>query len=62
MTFDQFLRQPTTIAGLSGLTATLGSIGTGHLTWTQAAPYLVASLVAIVLRDNTVLPPPSSSK
>lgn len=53
MTFQNFVRQPTTVAGIAAMFGTIQAVLLGHLTWWQALPLLSGSAIAIVLPDNT---------
>jgi hypothetical protein len=46
-------RQPTTVAGISALLATLAGLALGQLNFTQAVPLLVGAAVSAILPDNT---------
>ena len=46
-------RQPTTVAGISTLVATISALLLQQLGWQQAIPLLVGSTVSMVLPDNT---------
>ena len=46
-------RQPTTVAGISTLIATVSALLLQQLGWQQAIPLLVGSAVSMVLPDNT---------
>ena len=48
-----WLRQPTTIAGVSALIATLSALLIKQIAWPQAIPILVGSAVSMLLPDNT---------
>jgi hypothetical protein len=48
-----WLRQPTTIAGISGLVATIAALLTAQLSWAQALPLLAGAAVSMALPDNT---------
>ncbi len=48
-----WLRQPTTIAGISGLVATIAALATRQLTLAQALPLLAGASVSMALPDNT---------
>lgn len=48
-----WLRQPTTIGGLSGLVAAISALVTGQLTGAQALPIIAGALVSMALPDNT---------
>ncbi len=48
-----WLRQPTTVAGISALIATLSALLTKQLTWPQAIPILVGGAASMMLPDNT---------
>lgn len=53
MNIRNFLRQPTTVAGLATLAGTAQSLLLGHLSASTALALAVGALVAIVLPDNT---------
>jgi ABC-type branched-subunit amino acid transport system permease subunit len=46
-------RQPTTVAGISALLATLAGLALGQLSFTQAVPLLIGAVVSAILPDNT---------
>ena len=48
-----WLRQPTTVAGISALIATISALLMEQITWPQAIPILVGSTVSMLLPDNT---------
>ena len=48
-----WLRQPTTIAGVSALIATISALLIKQIAWPQAIPILVGSAVSMLLPDNT---------
>jgi hypothetical protein len=48
-----WIRQPTTITGLSALAGTAMGVATGSVKWPVALPLSVGSLVAMVLPDNS---------
>ena len=45
-------RQPTTVAGFSGLVATVAGAVSGGLKWQAIVPLVAGSLAALVLPDN----------
>ena len=47
-----FLRQPSTVLGLSALLGTLTAVLTAQLTWQGAIPAIVGALAAIALPDD----------
>lgn len=47
-----WLGQATTGTGIAALLGTLGAVAAGQMTWTQAAPLLVAEVIAIVWPEN----------
>jgi hypothetical protein len=47
-----WLRQPTTVAGISTLFGTLSALVTQQVSWAQAMPLIVGGLAAIALPDN----------
>ena len=49
-----WVRQPTSVAGLSALFGTFSALILHQISWVQAAPLLVGALVSIALPDNTV--------
>lgn len=51
--FTSWLRQPTTIAGISGMLGALAAVLQGQMTWHQATPVLLSAAVAIAVPDNT---------
>ncbi len=48
-----WMRQPTTVAGISALIATASALLMGQIAWSQAVPILVGSAVSMLLPDNT---------
>jgi len=50
---SSWFKQPTTVAGISGLVGTLAGLATGGVSLSSAAPLAVSALVAMVLPDNT---------
>ena len=50
--FSAYLRQPTSIAGMSAIVGTVMGLMSGSLTWQAAVPLIVGSLVAIALPEN----------
>lgn len=48
-----FLRQPTTVLGLSALAGTASALLTGAMTWQGAIPAVAGAIAAIALPDNT---------
>ena len=48
-----WLRQPTTVAGISALIATTSALLMDQIAWAQAVPILVGSAVSMLLPDNT---------
>jgi hypothetical protein len=46
-------RQPTTVAGVSALAATVLGLALGQINFAQAVPLLVGAIVSVVLPDNT---------
>ena len=47
-----WLRQPTSVAGISTLLGTLSALVTQQVTWAQAMPLIVGGLASIALPDN----------
>ena len=47
-----FVRQPSTVLGLSALIGTLTAVLTAQLTWQSAVPAIAGALAAIALPDN----------
>jgi hypothetical protein len=47
-----FLRQPSTVLGLSALIGALTALLTGQLGWQGAVPAIAGALAAIALPDN----------
>ncbi len=47
-----WLRQPTTVAGISAVIGTISAMLMGQLAWPQAVPLLVGSAVSMLLPDN----------
>ena len=48
-----WMRQPTTVAGISALVATTSALLMDQIAWAQAVPILVGSAVSMLLPDNT---------
>jgi hypothetical protein len=48
-----WLKQPTSVAGISALSGTVSAILLHQLTWFQAVPLLGGAVVSIILPDNT---------
>ena len=48
-----WLRQPTTVAGISAVIATVSALLMDQIAWAQAVPILVGSAVSMLLPDNT---------
>jgi hypothetical protein len=46
-------RQPTTVAGISALVATISALFLKQLSWIQAAPLLAGAVASILLPDNS---------
>ena len=53
MTIRDFLRQPSTVAGLAALCGTLEAALSGEMTWAHTLPFLVGAVVSILLPDNS---------
>jgi hypothetical protein len=47
-----WLRQPTSVAGISTLLGTLSALVTQQVTWAQAMPLIVGGLASIALPDD----------
>ena len=47
-----FLRQPSTVLGVSALVGATTALATGQLSWQGAVPAIAGALAAIVLPDN----------
>jgi hypothetical protein len=52
--FVAWLRQPTTVAGISAAVAAVVSLALGHGTLADEAPLLAGAVMAMILPDNTV--------
>lgn len=50
--FMTYLRQPSTVLGLSALIGTLTALLTGQISWQAAIPAIAGALAAIALPDN----------
>jgi len=50
----KWVRQPTTVAGLSAAFGTFTALLVHQITWTQAVPLLAGAAVSIALPDNSV--------
>jgi len=48
-----FMRQPSTVLGLSALIGTLTAFLTGEITWQGAVPAIAGAIAAVVLPDNS---------
>ncbi len=48
-----WVRQPTTVAGISAALGTLVGLALQQLSWGQAIPLLAGAVMSIVLPDNT---------
>ena len=48
-----WLRQPTTVAGISAVIATVSALLMDQIAWAQAVPIFVGSAVSMLLPDNT---------
>ncbi len=48
-----WVRQPTTVAGISAVIATISGLLLKQLSWEQAIPLLVGSAVSMVLPDDS---------
>ena len=46
-------RQPTTVAGISALIATISALILKQLSWVQAAPLLAGAIASMVLPDDS---------
>ena len=46
-------RQPTTVAGMSALVATISGLVLKQLSWIQAAPLLAGAVASIILPDDS---------
>jgi hypothetical protein len=49
---NAWMRQPTSVAGISGVIGTLFAIVLHQVSWAQAIPLLTGSLISILLPDN----------
>jgi len=49
-----WIRQPTTVAGISAMAGTIVAMFLQQIGWAQALPLLVGSAMSIILPDNTV--------
>jgi uncharacterized membrane protein YfcA len=47
-----WLRQPTSVAGISALFGTLLALANQQLDWAQALPLIAGALISIALPDN----------
>jgi uncharacterized membrane protein YfcA len=47
-----WLRQPTSVAGISALFGTLLALASQQLDWAQAVPLIAGALISIALPDN----------
>jgi hypothetical protein len=48
-----WVRQPTTIAGISALFGTLVALALQQMGWAEAVPLLTGSAISMILPDNT---------
>ena len=48
-----WLRQPSSVAGISALIGTLSGVIAGQMSWGQAIPLLSGAIVAILVPDNS---------
>jgi len=53
MTFASWVKQPTTIAGIAGLSGALTGVLSGAMSLPAAAATAVGAIVAMILPDNT---------
>jgi putative flippase GtrA len=53
--FAAWLKQPTTILGLSGLLTTLSAVLDHQITIANAVPFIVGSAVSMLLPDNSTV-------
>ena len=51
--FRKWAREPTSVAGFATILGTFTAMLSHQLTWAQAIPLLVGSVVSIALPDNT---------
>ncbi len=50
----EWVRQPTTVAGISAGIATVSALLLKQLSWVQAVPLLTGALTSMILPDNVV--------
>ena len=50
---QNWLKQPTSVAGLAAMFGTVSALMSQQLTWAQAGPLLVGAVVSIALPDNS---------
>ena len=50
---SSWVRQPTTVAGLSAALGTIVALLLRQINWLQAAPLLAGAAMSIILPDNT---------
>jgi len=48
-----WLKQPTSVAGISALSGIFAALMTRQITWAQALPLLAGAVTSIVLPDNS---------
>lgn len=48
-----WIQQPTTVAGISGIFGTVVALLVHQLTWVQAVPLFVGAAVSAILPDNS---------
>ena len=50
--FREWVKQPTTVAGISAAIATVSALLLKQLNWVQAVPLLTGALTSMILPDN----------
>jgi hypothetical protein len=48
-----WLKQPTSVVGLSGIFGTVAAVLSGSMTWQAAVPLFAGAITAIILPDNS---------
>jgi hypothetical protein len=52
---QQWLKQPTSVAGLAALLGTLSALLSHQLTWVQAGPLVLGAIASVALPDNSAI-------
>jgi hypothetical protein len=51
--FTTWVRQPTTVAGISALFGTIVALALQQMGWAEAVPLLTGAAISMILPDNT---------